>query len=78
VPVVAFAGGKDHFRNGCCTAVYDQTLQTAAVGAGKSFDLTVYPEADHDFVKGGKNFDAAAYDDAFARMSRALKTYFAT
>jgi dienelactone hydrolase len=78
VPVVAFAGGKDHFRNGCCTAVNDQTLQSAAVGGGKSFDLTVYPEADHDFVKGGKNFDAAAYDDAFARMSRALKTYFAT
>jgi dienelactone hydrolase len=78
VPLVAFAGGKDHFRNSCCTAAQDQVLQTAAQGAGKSFDLTVYPNADHDFVKDGARYDAASYTDAFKRMADALKQYLGT
>jgi len=76
-PVVAFAGGKDRFRNGCCTAAKDEELQSAAKSAGKSFDLTVYPEAKHDFVKGGGNYDAQAYDDAFKRTADALKMFLA-
>jgi dienelactone hydrolase len=76
VPVVAFAGGQDDFRNGCCTAAKDQTLQSAAKAAGKSFDLTVYPDAQHDFVKGGLHYDPSAYADAFARTTAALKSYF--
>lgn len=77
VPVVVFAGGKDHYRDGCCTADNDSALQSAAKAAGKMFDLTVYPEANHDFVKGGDHYDSKAYDDAFQRMSDALKTYLA-
>jgi dienelactone hydrolase len=76
VPVVVFAGGKDNFRNGCCTAANDQALQAASKAAGKSFDLTVYPDANHDFVKGGTNYDEKAYDDAFQRTADALKAYF--
>jgi dienelactone hydrolase len=76
VPVVAFAGGQDNYRNGCCTASKDQALQAAARAAGKSFDLTVYPEAEHDFVKGGQHYDPSAYSDAFARTATALKSYF--
>ncbi|MGR4065836.1 MAG: dienelactone hydrolase family protein [Vulcanimicrobiaceae bacterium] len=75
VPVVVFAGGKDNFRNGCCTALNDQALESAAKAAGKSFDLTVYPEANHDFVKGGQNYDEKAYDDAFQKTEDALKSY---
>jgi dienelactone hydrolase len=75
VPVVVFAGGKDNFRNGCCTAAKDQELQTAAKGAGKSFDLTVYPDANHDFVKGGSNYNDKDYQDAFGHTSDALKQY---
>jgi dienelactone hydrolase len=75
VPVVVFGGGKDNFRNGCCTASKDQELQTAAAAAGKSFELTVYPDANHDFVKGGTNYDDKAYTDAFQRTADALKSY---
>ncbi len=75
VPVVVFAGGKDHFRNGCCTADKDGALQQASKAAGKSFDLTVYPDANHDFVKGGSNYNAKAYEDALQRTADALKTY---
>jgi dienelactone hydrolase len=77
VPVVAFAGGQDHFLNGCCTAANDEALQSAAKGAGKSFDLTVYPDADHEFAKGGSNYNAKDYEDAFQRTAQALKMYLA-
>jgi dienelactone hydrolase len=77
VPVVVFAGGKDKFRNGCCTADKDTALQQAAKAAGKSFDLTVYPDANHDFVKGGDHFNSDDYQDALKRTADALKTYLA-
>jgi dienelactone hydrolase len=78
VPVVAFAGGNDNFRNGCCTAAKDAALQAAAKAAGKPFDLTVYPDANHDFVKGGSNYNAQDYADAFQRTTNALKMYLAS
>jgi len=77
VPVVAFAGGKDHYRNGCCTADKDSALEQASKAAGKSFDLTIYPDADHDFVKGGEHFNSKAYEDAFQKTADALKIYLA-
>jgi dienelactone hydrolase len=77
VPVVVFAGGRDHFRDGCCTADDDSKLQDAAKSAGKSFDLTVYPEASHDFAKGALNYAAKAYGDALQRTADALKVCLA-
>jgi dienelactone hydrolase len=77
VPLVVFAGGKDHFRDGCCTAANDTTLQDASKAAGKSFDLTVYPDANHDFVKGGDNYNSKDYSDAFQKMADALKQFLA-
>ena len=77
VPVVAFAGGKDHFRNDCCTADKDQALQQAVKGTGKSFELTVYPDANHDFVEGGEHYNKSASEDALQRTADALKTFFA-
>jgi dienelactone hydrolase len=75
VPVVVFAGGKDNYRDGCCTAAKDGTLQQASKAAGKSFELTVYSDAKHDFVKGGENYNAKDYSDGFQRMADALKTF---
>jgi dienelactone hydrolase len=77
VPLVVFAGGKDNYRNGCCTASNDEALQSASKAVGKSFDLTVYPDANHDFVKGGANYNAKDYADAFQHTADALKIYFA-
>jgi len=75
VPVVVFAGGKDNFRHGCCTAEKDGALEQASKAAGKSFELTVYPDADHDFVKGGAHYNAKDYEDALQRTAAALKTF---
>jgi dienelactone hydrolase len=77
VPVVVFAGGKDHYRSGCCTADKDAALRDAAKAAGKSFDLTIYPDADHGFVKGDDHYNPKDHADAFAKTADALKTFFA-
>jgi dienelactone hydrolase len=75
VPVLAFAGGKDHFRNGCCTAAHDGEIQEASKAARKMFELVVFPDADHDFVKGGDHYNGKDYSDAFMRMADVLKMY---
>jgi len=75
VPLVVFAGGKDHFRDNCCTADRDTTLQQAAKSAGKSFELTVYADANHDFSKGGNNYNAKDYEDGLQYTADALKTF---
>jgi dienelactone hydrolase len=75
VPLVVLAGGKDHFRDNCCTADKDSTLQQAAKSAGKPFELTVYPDANHDFSKGGNNFNPKDYADGLQRTADALKMF---
>src|SRR5271154_1048647 len=75
VPLVGFAGGKDHFRDNCCTADKDSTLQQAAKSAGKSFELTIYPDANHDFSKGGSNYNPKGYTDALQHTADALKMF---
>jgi len=77
VPVVVLAGGRDQYDHACCTAANDTALQSAALAAGKSFALTIYPDADHDFVKGGFNYNAKDYDDGMKRTADALKLFFA-
>jgi dienelactone hydrolase len=77
IPVVMFAGGVDQYRNGCCLASKGEALAAAAKQAGKAFELTVYPNADHDFVQGGSHYLTSAYDDALVKTQAALKAYFA-
>jgi dienelactone hydrolase len=75
VPLVVFAGGKDHYRDNCCAADKDSTLQQAAKSAGKSFELTIYPDANHDFNKGGNNYNPKDYADALQHTADALKMF---
>lgn len=75
VPVLMFAGAKDHYRNDSCTAEKDNTLMAASTAAGKPFELIVYPDAEHDFVKGGDHYNPNDYADAFKRMADKLKVY---
>ena len=77
VPLVVFAGGKDHFRDNCCAADKDTTLQAAAKSASKSFELTIYPDAKHDFNKGGDNYNPKDYADAMQHTADALKMFLA-
>jgi dienelactone hydrolase len=77
IPIVVLAGGKDHFRDNCCTAEKDSILEQAAKSAGKSFELTVYPDANHDFSKGGSNYRQKDYEDGLQRTAAALKAALA-
>jgi acetyl esterase/lipase len=73
VPVLMFAGEKDHYRNSCCTAETARSIAAAAKAAGKPFDLTTYPGAEHDWVKDGQHYNAAAYADALQQTGAKLK-----
>jgi dienelactone hydrolase len=73
VPLLIFAGEKDNFRDGCCTAAKDHTLVDAAKSGGINVDLFTYPKADHDFVKGGTHYQPDSYADAMQRTAARLK-----
>jgi dienelactone hydrolase len=73
VPVLMFATAKDR---ACCKADSDNALATASTAAGKPFKLIVYPDADHDFVKGEDRYNPKYYSDAFKRTADTLKEYF--
>ncbi len=75
VPVLMFAGEKDHYRDGCCTADKARTIAAAATAANKPFELITYPKAEHDFVKDGAHYNAEAYADAFQHTAAKLKEY---
>ncbi|MGD0798225.1 MAG: dienelactone hydrolase family protein [Acidobacteriaceae bacterium] len=73
VPVLMFAGEKDNFRDGCCTAQKAHVLEDAAKAGGLDVQLFTYPKTDHDFVKDGAHYNAASYSDAFQRTAAKLK-----
>lgn len=76
VPVLMFAGGSDHYHD-CCLIATARTLAAHATAAGVPFELVTYPGADHDFIKGGRNYNPSAYNDALDRTSARLKAAFA-
>jgi dienelactone hydrolase len=71
VPALVLQGGKDDFKN-CCVPATIGTIAADAKEAGKVFDLVVYPEANHDFIKGA-NYRASDAADAWKRTAEALK-----
>jgi dienelactone hydrolase len=73
VPLLAFAGAKDKFGN-CCLLATIQSMQTTAKDLGKSMDLVVYPDAQHDFIKDA-TYRAADAEDAWKRTMTALAQY---
>ncbi len=75
VPVLMFAGEKDHYRDDCCTADKARAIAAAATAANKPFELITYPKAEHDFVKDGAHYNAESYADAFERTAAKLKEY---
>jgi dienelactone hydrolase len=75
VPVMLFAVGQDRGPGGCCSADWDSDLAAAAAAAGKSFKITVYPDADQEFVIGGDHYNPKDYADAIKRTAESLKSY---
>ncbi len=76
VPVLMFAGESDHFLN-CCLIQTARAIEASAKANNAPFELVTYPGADHDFIKGGRNYDPTAYEDALNRMAAKLKAGFA-
>ncbi len=76
VPVLMFAGEADHYHV-CCLIATARSLAANAAAAGIPFELVTYPGTDHDFIKGGKNYNPSAYDDALDRTAARLKAAFA-
>jgi dienelactone hydrolase len=76
VPVLMFAGEADHYRD-CCQIATARPLAAHAAAAGVPFELVTYPGVDHDFIQGGKNYNASAYHDALDRTAARLKAVFA-
>jgi dienelactone hydrolase len=76
VPVLMFAGEADHYQD-CCLIATARTMAAHATAAGVPFELVTYPGADHDFIKGGSNYNPSAYNDALDHTSARLKAAFA-
>ena len=76
VPVLMFAGEADHFEN-CCLIETARAIETTAKANNAPFELVTYPGTDHDFIKGGRNYNPTAYEDALNRTAAKLKAAFA-
>lgn len=76
VPVLMFAGGQDNYR-ACCLADKARALAAAAAAQNAAFDLVVYPDADHDFVRGGRHYNASDYADALRQTAARLQAALA-
>ena len=73
VPLLAFAGAKDTFVH-CCLLATIQSMQATAKKLGKPMDLVVYPDAQHNFIK-GSTYRPADAKDAWKRTTVALTQY---
>lgn len=73
VPLVAFAGGKDAYNN-CCVLETIKSMEATAKELNKPMDLVVYPNAEHNFIKGA-TYRADDADDAWHRTADALHRY---
>lgn len=75
VPVLMFAGESDNYQN-CCLITTARSLASDAAVLNVPFELVTYPGAQHDFIKGGSNFNPTAYNDTLERAAAKLKTAF--
>jgi hypothetical protein len=73
VPLLAFAGGKDLYKD-CCLLTTIQSMQATATELGKPMNLVVYPNAEHNFIKGA-GYRAEDADDAWKRTTATLAQY---
>jgi len=75
VPVLMFAGESDHYQD-CCLIGTARSLAADAAAVHAPFELITYPGADHDFIKGGSNYNPTAYNDALEHTAAKLKAAF--
>jgi dienelactone hydrolase len=73
VPLLVFSGGKDTYRD-CCLLTTLKSMQTTAKELNKPMELVIYPNAEHNFIKGG-TYRADDADDAWRHTIDALQQY---
>jgi dienelactone hydrolase len=73
VPLLIFAGGKDTYKN-CCLLTTLKSMGSTAKELNKPMELVVYPNAEHNFVK-GSTYRADDADDAWRRTTDTLHQY---
>ena len=74
VPVLVLAGEKDSYHD-CCLIETARAMAAAAAERNQQFELVTYPRADHDFIIGGRTYDAIAAPDAWQRTEAKFKQY---
>jgi len=75
VPVLMFAGESDNFQD-CCLITTARSLASDAAFLKAPFELVTYPGAQHDFIRGGSNYNPNDYNDTLARATAKLKSAF--
>jgi len=73
VPLLAFAAANDSANN-CCVLATIQDMDAQAKAQGKTMQLVVYPNADHNFAA-GPNYRVDDAADAWQRTTDALHQY---
>jgi dienelactone hydrolase len=74
VPILMFAGVEDSYRD-CCLIGTARKIAAAASAAGAPLEVITYPNTGHDFIFGGRNYNAAAASDSWQRAMAKLAQY---
>jgi dienelactone hydrolase len=75
VPLLILAGERDYYNN-CCLIESMRAIDAAAKKSGATFELVVYPQADHGFnLTAGKTYRQNDDRDAMRRATAMLKQY---
>ena len=76
VPILVLAGEQDFYGANCCLIESMRAMEAAAKEGGASFELVVYPNANHAFnLRTFGTFRAEDAADAWQRTSRMLRQY---
>jgi hypothetical protein len=73
VPLLVFAGAKDTYKD-CCLLATAKSMEATAKELNKPMELVIYPNAEHNFIKGVK-YRADDADDAWRRTTGVLHQY---
>jgi pimeloyl-ACP methyl ester carboxylesterase len=74
VPILMFAGELDHYHD-CCLIATARGLAAAASAQGAPLEVVTYPNTEHDFIFGGRDYNAAAASDSWQRATAKLAQY---
>jgi dienelactone hydrolase len=75
VPVLVLAGERDKYNN-CCLIESMRAMQAAARESGASFELTVYPQAEHAFnIYPSRTYRRDDDRDAWRRTEEMLRVH---